>query len=253
MKLDSRKLYVLTVLSIKNRFFVFLILNKIMFSQPEKIPEELVFDIKSLKEELYNMYSHLFGIVFWLVASPLVFYQVFQLDSWVEIIGMLVYYFSFLMIFSSSALYHSSYEVRKRKFFRTLDHISIYFFIAGSYTPILLFYINNEFGRMVLLGLWSITLVGTIFKIFFVGKFRIISTIIYSLMGWTGVFIVDKLIDLMPTDIFYWIAAGGIIYTIGIFFYLNRKIKFNHFYWHLAVAIGAICHFIAIYLSLVVA
>lgn len=224
-----------------------------MFSHPEKVPEDLKFDIKSIKEELFNMYSHLLGIVFWFVTAPFVFYLIFKLSNGVEIVGSLVYFISFLMIFSSSTLYHNSYVAETRMFFRKLDHISIYFFIAGTYTPIILFYINNEFGRMVLIALWSVTLIGTIFKIFFVGKFRVISTVIYLLMGWTAVFIIDKLIDLMPTDIFYWIVAGGIIYTLGIIFYLNRKIKFNHFLWHIAVILGAICHFIAIYLSLIAA
>lgn len=221
-----------------------------MFSHPEKIPEDLVFDIKSIKEELFNMYSHLLGVVFWFIAAPFVFYGIFNLNSWVEILGTLVYFLSFLMLFSASTLYHNSYVARTRIFFRKLDHIGIYFFIAGTYTPIILFYINNEFGRLVLIALWSVTLIGTVFKVFFVGKFRVISTVIYLLMGWTAVFIIDKLIGLMPTDIFYWIVSGGIIYTVGIFFYLNRKIKFNHFYWHIAVLLGALCHFVAIYLSL---
>lgn len=221
-----------------------------MFSHPEKVPEDLAFDIKTINEELFNMYSHLLGVVFWFIAAPFVFYKIFQLTNWVEIVGALVYFFSFLMLFSASTLYHSSYVAKIRKLFRTFDHIGIYFFIAGTYTPIILFYINNEFGRMVLLILWAVTLFGTVFKVFFVGKFRIISTVIYLLMGWTAVFIIDKLMDLMPTDIFYWIVSGGIIYTIGIFFYLNRRIKYNHFYWHIAVVLGAICHFVAIYLSL---
>ena len=222
-----------------------------MFYYPEKVPKDLEFDIKSIKEERFNMYSHFLGVVLWILASPFVFYHIFNLTNWLEMLGVGVYFVSFLMLFSSSTLYHNSYVAETRVFFRKLDHISIYFFIAGTYTPIILFYINNEFGRMVLIALWSVTLIGTIFKIFFVGKFRVISTVIYLLMGWTAIFIIDKLIDLMPTDIFYWIVSGGIIYTIGIIFYLNRKIKFNHFLWHIAVVLGAICHFVAIYLSLV--
>ncbi len=110
---------------------------------------------------------------------------------------------------------------------------------------------NNDFGHKVLIALWTVTILGSIFKIFFVGKFRLLSTAIYLAMGWTAIVIIKELNELMPTHIFYWIIAGGLIYTLGTFFYINKKIKYNHLYWHVAVLAGAVCHFIAIYLSVV--
>lgn len=196
------------------------------------------------------MYSHLLGVIFWIVSAPFFLIKLYNCENHTAIIGVLVYFISFFMLFSSSTLYHSSYIAKKRFRYRQMDHISIYFFIARTYTPIILLYINDSFGQKVLFTLWFVTLFGTVFKIFFLGKFRIISTVIYLLMGWTAVFIMNSLLETMPLNIFYWIVAGGIIYTIGTIFYTFRKIPYNHFIWHITVLCGAVCHFVAIYLSL---
>ncbi len=222
-----------------------------MFEVPKEIPENLKFDIKSLEEERANKYSHLLGVVIWLVTAPFLLYETFQLESKTIIIGVFIYCFTFLMLFSASSLYHSSYNLNQRIKFRTLDHTAIYFFIAGTYTPILLMFINNSFGIKVLTALWIVTLIGTIFKLFFVAKFKLMSTIIYLLMGWTAIFIVNKILETMPTDIFYWIAAGGIFYTIGTYFYMHKTLKFTHFYWHLFVLAGAVCHLVAVFKSVI--
>ena len=222
-----------------------------MFKVPSEIPENLKFDIKSLEEEKANQISHLLGIIIWLFTAPFLLNQVFKLENNTVILGVVVYAFTFLMLFSASTLYHSSYDFNQRLKLRTLDHTGIYFFIAGTYTPILLMFINNDFGMTVLIILWSVTLVGTIFKLFFVGKFKLVSTLIYLLMGWTAIFIVNKILETMPTDIFYWIAAGGIFYTVGTYFYMHKTLKFTHFYWHLFVLAGAVCHLVGIFKSVI--
>lgn len=220
-----------------------------MFKVPKEIPENLVFDIKSLEEEKANKYSHLLGVVIWILVAPILSYYSLNIESAAIKIGVLVYIISFLMLFGFSTLYHSSYVLEQRNKLRVMDHVSIYCFIAGTYTPILLMYINNSFGMMVLAGLWIVTLIGTVFKLFFVGRFKLISTIIYLLMGWTAIFIVNKILETMPIDIFYWIAAGGIFYTIGTYFYMHKTLKYTHFYWHLFVLAGAVCHLVAVFKS----
>jgi len=220
-----------------------------MLKTPEKIPENLVSDIKSIAEEKANFYSHFAGIIFWFLTIYFILKPVLLLEDSLVQFGVYVYLTTFLMIFSSSSLYHSSYVAEKRIKLRSFDHISIYFFIVGTYTAIILLYIQNNFGYKVLAILWLVTFIGSIFKMFFVGKFKILSTIIYLAMGWTAIFIIKELKTLMPAEILTWIVAGGIVYTVGTFFYINKKIKYNHLYWHLAVLAGAICHFVAIYLS----
>lgn len=223
-----------------------------MFQVPKEIPENLTFDIKSLEEEKANKYSHLLGVIIWVFAAPFLSYHTLHIQNLLVKIGILVYVISFLMLFGSSTLYHSSYILKHRNRFRIMDHVSIYCFIAGTYTPILLLYINNSFGMMVLAGLWIVTFIGTVFKLFFVGKFKLISTLIYLLMGWTAIFIVNTILETMPIDIFYWIAAGGIFYTIGTYFYMHKTLKYTHFYWHLFVLAGAICHLVAIVKSVLI-
>lgn len=220
-----------------------------MFEIPKEIPDNLKFDIKSLEEEKANKYSHLLGVVIWILVAPFLLYYSSSLEETFVKVGVLVYILSFLMLFSASTIYHSSYVLEQRNKFRVMDHVSIYCFIAGTYTPILLMYINNSFGIIVLASLWAVTLIGTVFKLFFVGKFKLISTLIYLLMGWTAIFIVNKILATMPLDIFYWIAAGGIFYTIGTYFYMHKTLKFTHFYWHLFVLAGAVCHLVAIFKS----
>ena len=220
-----------------------------MFEIPKEIPENLQKDIKSLEEEKANKYSHLLGVFIWILTAPVLFYYSFQLESTSIKIGIIVYSLSFLMLFSASTLYHSSYVLEQRIRFRVMDHVSIYCFIAGTYTPVLLIYINDFFGMLVLASLWCVTLIGAVFKLFFVGKFKLISTLIYLLMGWTGIFVINKILTTIPINIFYWIAAGGIFFTIGTVFYMQKKLKYTHFYWHLFVLAGAVCHLVAIYKS----
>lgn len=220
-----------------------------MFEVPKEIPENLRFDIKSLDEEKANKYSHLLGIFIWFLAAPVLFYYSFQIESNSTKIGIVVYLLSFLMLFSASTLYHSSYVLEQRARFRVFDHVSIYFFIAGTYTPVLLIYIHNTFGLTVLAALWLVTLVGTVFKLFFVAKFKLFSTLVYLLMGWTAIFIVNKILETMPVTIFYWLAAGGLFYTFGTIFYMQKNLKYTHFYWHLFVLAGAVCHLVAVFLS----
>lgn len=220
-----------------------------MFEVPKEIPENLRYDIKSLAEEKANKYSHLLGVLIWILVAPILFYYSLHLETTMIKLGIFVYLLSFLMLFSASSLYHSSYVLAFRTKFRVLDHVSIYFFIAGTYTPILLFYVANSFGFYILIVLWVVTLIGTVFKLFFVGKFKLVSTLIYLLMGWTGIFIVNKILETMPLDIFYWIAAGGIFYTLGTIFYMQKNLKFTHFYWHLFVLAGAVCHLVAVFKS----
>ena len=220
-----------------------------MFKRPLKIPEQLIFDIKSLEEEKANQISHLIGVIFWLIFAPILIYQSLFLNHAYQKIGIWVYAFSFLSLLAASTLYHSAYVTKARNRFRLFDHISIYAFIAGSYTPILLFYIYDDMGKSVLIILWIITLIGTVFKLFFLGKFKVISTAIYLLMGWAALFILNKILLTMPLFIFFWIVSGGIAYTFGTYFYLHKKLKYTHLYWHIMVLIGAICHFIAIFYS----
>jgi hemolysin III len=198
--------------------------------------------------EKANIITHLFGFLFGLVALPFMVTAIFnsaETNSG-DVAGGIVYGIGFLMVFGFSTLYHAQKEIKPRMLMKIWDHISIYYLIAGTYTPFLLAYANPEDAKMMLWILWGLAFAGTVFKVFFTGKFRVVSTLIYLAMGWMVVFAPESFSENLPQEQFYWIAAGGACYTIGAVFYLVKKIPFHHAIWHVFVLGGAISHFIGI-------
>jgi hemolysin III len=198
--------------------------------------------------EKANIITHLIGFVFGLIALPYLVWVISMgaANSLVDVGGSIVYGIGFLMVFGFSSLYHAQKEMRKRQVMKIWDHISIYFLIAGTYTPFLLAYANPEDAKLMLWILWGLAFAGTVFKVFFTGKFRVVSTLIYLAMGWMVVFAPDSFSENLPQEQFYWIAAGGACYTIGAVFYLVKKIPFHHAIWHVFVLGGAFCHYMGI-------
>lgn len=204
---------------------------------------------QDLREERLSSLTHLLGIIFGLVCIPILILNACQYAGTSIIAGSVVYGFSFLMVFTFSTLFHWHTNVKMRRLFLILDHISIYFLIAGTYTPFILIFINNHFGMVLLSVLWSLTLLGVFFKIFFTGRFEIISTIIYLAMGWMLLVGAREFFANMPRSVIVLIVTGAGLYSIGVLFYIWRFYAYNHAIWHLFVLSAAICHFSAVLLS----
>jgi len=130
-----------------------------------------------------------------------------------------------------------------------LDHISIYFLIAGSYTPFILLFLHNTTGMTMLAVLWSLTLLGIIFKIRYADRYNFVSTAIYVLMGWMLVAVARTFFASIPEPVANLIIIGGVLYSIGVYFYLWGKFNFHHVVWHIFVLAASICHFAAVFLS----
>ncbi len=162
--------------------------------------------------------------------------------------SVLIFGISLNLLYSASTLYHYVKE-RKRKFlFKKLDHIAIYILIAGTFTPFAWGILGDEtLGINVLIAVWLIALAGTIFKLFFTGRFEVISLISYLGMGWLGYVMFDRIAELLSTQAVHWVLYGGAFYTGGVLFYLWRKLKYHHAIWHLCVLGGSFCHFWAIF------
>jgi len=203
-----------------------------------------------LKQELINSIMHGFGILFGLVCIPLLITLSVKGDNLNGIIGSSIYGFCFLMVFTFSTLYHGFQHEKVKRALKILDHISIYYLIAGTYTPLILIYNNNSFGITLLCVLWSLTILGTIFKVFYCGRFDIMSTVIYLLMGWSMLAGGNSFFERMPHGVFQMVIAGGVIYSLGVIFYLRDKYFYSHALWHLFVLVAAICHYVAILLSI---
>ena len=203
----------------------------------------------TLTLELTNSITHGIGILFGIASIPLLSALAIRANNIHAVVGASVYGFCFLMLFTFSTLYHGFQQPKIKKVLQVFDHISIYFLIAGTYTPFILNYLFNTTGIVMLCVLWSLVFIGIFFKIFFVNRFNIISTIVYLLMGWMMVWGGKTFFVSIPTEVIVLIAIGGALYTIGVIFYLMEKWKWHHAVWHLFVLAAAICHYVAVLLS----
>ncbi|MEC5142897.1 hemolysin III family protein [Chitinophaga sp. 212800010-3] len=202
------------------------------------------------KQEIVNGLIHGLGIIFGISALPMLAGIAATHGNTPGIVGACIYSFCFLLLFTNSTVYHLSQETRVKRLFLIFDHISIYFLIAGTYTPFLLVYMNNAFGITLLSILWGLTLVGVIFKSWFTGKYDIISTIIYLAMGWIMVVGGRRFFDSLPLSVIVMLATGGGLYTLGVVFYMWDKYTYTHAVWHLLVLAAAICHYVAVLLAM---
>ena len=197
-------------------------------------------------QEFANSISHGVGVLFGIVGIPVLVFVSLERMDWPAVLGVCIYSFSFLVLYTTSTLYHSMVEPQMKRVARMLDHISIYFLIAGSYTPFILFFGMEGRGIFLLSFLWILAFLGIFFKIFLIGKFRHLSTVIYLAMGWSVVTLPATFFESLPSYTWQLIVAGGLSYTIGVLFFLWEKWVWHHLVWHLLVLVGSICHFIAV-------
>lgn len=193
------------------------------------------------------MVSHGLGLIFFIFACPILIYQSFATSKAWFGEASIIFCISLLMVYSSSTLYHSVYKLRLRLRLRVFDHISIYFLIAGSFTPFVMVFLRNDLGYWVLGILWLMVLIGTVFKYYFTHKFNLVSTLAYVGMGAMALFVIEPLYQAIPSRSFTLLVAGLLGYLIGVPFYLLKTLKYNHLTWHLFVLVGSLCHFFAIY------
>ena len=205
--------------------------------------------IQSSLEERLNAWSHGFGAV--LGAVGLILLITHSNATTLEVLSVIVYGLSTIILFSASALYHAVQDERLKHYFRIVDHISIYLLIAGTYTPVTLITLSDSRGWLLFGMVWGIAGFGLVLKLFFTGRFEVLSTLLYLVMGWLVVLDVSTLIEKMPTNGLLLLMSGGLFYTLGIVFYAIKKIPYNHVIWHVFVLAGAICHFFMIFLFVI--
>lgn len=203
--------------------------------------------------EPFNAYSHLVGAIGSVILLVYLIINSSGDPGWSRI-SFIVYGVTVFLMFASSALYHAinvSFKTEER--FRMIDHIMIYLVIAGTYTPICTIVLGGSWRLWMLIGIWSFALIGIIKKLFWMSAPRWFSTVLYLLMGWISVIIFPKLWEQLPHMFSYWIAIGGLFYTVGAIIYGIKKPnpfpeKFGfHEIWHLFVLGGAFSHFWGIY------
>ena len=192
-------------------------------------------------DEKWNVYTHGFGAVMSLLGSVLLFNHLNEVDT-TTTLALLIYDFSMVFLFSASAIYHGVLP-KQQAFWQKIDHIGIYFLIAGTYTPVTLTILKDSSGLYLLAGVWSIALIGTLYKIFMIGRFKNFSLFLYLAMGWLVIFDIQNVIALFPEEAFIYLALGGFFYTVGTVFYRWERLYFHHVIWHVFVLAGAAAHF----------
>ena len=152
-----------------------------------------------------------------------------------------------ILLYLASTLYHSTVNKQIRYYLNILDHSSIYVLIAGSYAPIALVVLDGQLGWLVFALSWLIAIIGILYKVYFIGKYKVLSVLSYVAMGWLIIFFLKPLIANLDPIGLKWLLYGGIAYSIGAYFFAENRIPFNHAIFHLWVLAGSLCHFVAIY------
>ena len=199
------------------------------------------------QEEKINIITHGLGIVLSIIAFILLIVKSSTDDNATSLYSYIIYGLSLIILYTASTIYHSSKSESSRTKLNVFDHASIYVLIAGTYTPYSLITLNGQVGWTVFITIWSFAIIGVILKLFFIGKFKILSTLMYVFMGWLMIFAINPLMESLSTPGQVWLLIGGISYTIGAILYSVKNIKFNHAIFHVFVLIGSVSHFISIY------
>ena len=202
----------------------------------------------SAAEERINIYSHALGLLLSVVALILLILRAVESGRGeAYYFSVVTYGVSLITLYSASTFYHNEKEVEKRKRLRVFDHAAIYILIAGTYTPFALVTLPDKTGWWIFAISWSFGLTGIVLKIFFTGRYSLLSTLMYIFMGWMAVFVIKPLMTNLSPDGLFWLAAGGITYTVGAILYSIKKIPYNHAIFHVFVLIGSACHFVSVY------
>lgn len=198
--------------------------------------------------EKLNAWTHLVGAVLALIgAVVLVVLAARTGDPW-KIVSVSIYGATLVLLYSFSTLYHS-FRGRAKEIFQKLDHLSIYLLIAGSYTPFCLVTLRGPWGWSLLAVVWGLAVVGSLQEFWLKSDARVLSVVIYVVMGWAVLAALPPLLQALGTAGFVWLAAGGAAYTLGIIFYaLDSRLRHAHGIWHLFVLAGSAAQYVAIVL-----
>lgn len=204
----------------------------------------------SLGEEIANSISHGIGIVFSVVALTILLVYAIWRKNPVAITGFTIYGISSILLYTASTLYHSFRKEKIKSIMRVFDHSAIFLLIAGTYTPVTLIAMKGYWRIGILSAIWLIAVSGILFKILTYNKFekyKVVSLILYILMGWIAVIAIKPMTQTVPIGFLIWLLAGGVAYTAGTIFYGIKKIPYHHAIWHLFVLAGSVLHFLGIF------
>jgi hemolysin III len=198
------------------------------------------------EEEIANCLTHGLGLLLSIAGLVvLVTFAALRSDAWAVTSGA-IFGVSLVGLYASSTLYHSLRATRPKHVARVVDHVAIFYLIAGTYTPFMLVNLRGPWGWSLFGVVWALAIGGTVLKLFFTGRFRVLSTLIYLFMGWIVMVAIRPLVVALPRGSLIMLFAGGLAYSLGTVFYLWKRLPYHHAVWHLFVLAGSICHFFAV-------
>lgn len=201
-----------------------------------------------LAEEIANSISHGLGCLFGIVGLMLLLDKASVMNAGLTaIVSSSLYGGSMILLFLASTLYHAVSHPRAKRVLKKVDHCAIYLLIAGTYTPFLMVGLQSPLAYGLMAVIWGLALLGIIFKLTIAERFKVLSLVTYLCMGWLSLIVVFQLAMKLSAGGIWLLALGGIVYSLGVIFYVARRVPFNHAIWHAFVLGGCVCHFCAIY------
>lgn len=202
--------------------------------------------LPELQDEWLNSLTHGIGLILSLIGLGCLVYYSIEEHS-LKLLTYSIFGFSLVLLYGASTFYHSCTHLELKKWLRIVDHCAIYILIAGSYTPFTLISLKGAWGHFLFFSIWSLAIMGILYKIFFFGKFEKFSLFLYLLMGWLVVIAIEPLMANLSTEGLYWTFGGGLFYTSGVIFFVLDARRFCHAIWHVFVMGGSFCHYCAIF------
>ena len=198
------------------------------------------------REEIANAVTHGIGALASAAAGAVLVTLATLHGTRLQQVSAIIFCSSLLLLYTSSTLYHAIPSAAAKRRLKVFDHCAIYLLIAGTYTPFALIGLHGPVGWWLFGVAWGLAAVGVTFKLFFTGRFKLFSTLVYIGMGWMAVFAIRPMMVNIPLASLIWLLVGGVAYTAGTVFYHNEKLRYSHAVWHLFVLAGSACHFVAV-------
>ena len=199
-----------------------------------------------LRDEIASALTHGLGAVAALAGGAvLITLAAIYGDGW-QLGASIVFGITLLLLYTASTLYHAIQHPVAKGRLKVFDHCAIYLLIAGTYTPFTLIGLRGPWGWGLFAAIWTLAIAGVVFKLFYTGRFKLLSTIIYIARGWLVVVAIKPMLQSIDGWTLGWLFAGGLFYTLGTFFYHRESIRYSHAIWHLFVIGGSVCHFVAV-------
>lgn len=202
--------------------------------------------VESQHEEIVNALSHGLGIVLAIGGGAVLITLAAVYSGAREVISVSVFVAALVLLYTASTLYHAVRQGLLKQRLKILDHCAIFLLIAATYTPFTIAGIRGGWGWALFGVIWTLAVFGILLKLFFTGRFRLLSTATYIGMGWLVVVGFAPLSQALTPTALFWLVAGGVVYTAGTIFYHFDRVPYSHAIWHLFVLGGSICHFTAV-------